>query len=90
MMALDLAGLACSPGSACASGSTAPSPVLQAMGLSDELVEGALRFSFGRHNLPAECQLAADIVEANVAHLKGTNPLEKTASQPPQEAHKQL
>jgi cysteine desulfurase len=90
MMALDLAGVACSTGSACASGSTDPSPVLQAMGLAEELVESALRFSFGRHNLPAECQLAANIVEASATHLKGTNPLEKTVSQPPQEAPKQL
>lgn len=90
MMALDLAGVACSTGSACASGSTDPSPVLQAMGLAEELVESALRFSFGRHNLPAECQLAANIVETSATHLKGTNPLEKTVSQPPQEAPKQL
>jgi len=90
MMALDLAGVACSTGSACASGSTDPSPVLQAMGLSEELVDGALRFSFGRHNQRDECQLAANILESSANHLKGTNPLEKTVSQPPHKAPKQL
>ena len=54
LMALDLAGVACSTGSACASGSSEPSPTLVAMGLERSLVEGSLRFSFGRENTPAE------------------------------------
>ena len=70
MMALDQGGLACSTGSACASGSTDPSPVLQAMGLEESLVEGALRFSFGRHNQPAESHLAADLVETTARRLR--------------------
>jgi cysteine desulfurase len=46
-MALDLAGVACSTGSACASGSTDPSPVLLAMGCPDEYLHSSLRFSLG-------------------------------------------
>ena len=46
-MALDLAGVACSTGSACASGSLEPSPTLVAMGCARPVLEGSLRFSFG-------------------------------------------
>jgi cysteine desulfurase len=46
-MALDQAGVACSTGSACASGSSEPSPVLVAMGCNPAVVGSALRFSLG-------------------------------------------
>jgi cysteine desulfurase len=46
LMALDLAGVACSTGSACSSGSLLPSPVLRAMGIPEEQLRSALRFSF--------------------------------------------
>jgi cysteine desulfurase len=47
VMALDMASVACSTGSACASGSSEPSPTLVAMGLSDELVGSSIRCSLG-------------------------------------------
>lgn len=47
LMSLDLAGVACSTGSACSSGSLLPSPVLRAMGVSEVVLESAMRFSFG-------------------------------------------
>jgi cysteine desulfurase len=46
-IALDQAGVACSTGSACASGSSEPSPVHLAMGLDPAVISSALRFSFG-------------------------------------------
>jgi cysteine desulfurase len=46
-MALDMAGICCSTGSACVSGSSEPSPTLLAMGLSKDIVDSSLRFSFG-------------------------------------------
>ncbi len=58
-MALDLEGVACSTGSACASGSSEPSPVLLAMGLPDSLVEGSIRLSLGADTTDAEIEQAA-------------------------------
>jgi cysteine desulfurase len=46
-MALDLAGVACSSGSACQTGSVTPSHVLSAMGVRPELAAAAVRMSLG-------------------------------------------
>lgn len=59
LMALDLAGIVCSTGSACASGSTEPSPVLVAMGCPEPVVRGALRFSLGATTTAVEIHRAA-------------------------------
>jgi len=48
LMHLDLAGIACSSGSACSTGSVEPSHVLTAMGVPRDLGVAALRFSFGK------------------------------------------
>ena len=47
VMALDLAGLAVSAGSACSSGKVEPSHVLTAMGSGAEMAAAAIRVSFG-------------------------------------------
>lgn len=47
LIALDLAGVSVSTGSACASGKVAPSHVLAAMGLEPRLARSALRVSLG-------------------------------------------
>lgn len=60
LMAFDLAGIACSSGSACASGSSRPSHVLQAMGLPLSQVDTALRFSFSRLSTPDDQRAAVD------------------------------
>ena len=46
LMHLDLAGIACSAGSACSTGTTTISHVLEAMGTPTERATGSLRFSF--------------------------------------------
>src|SRR5262249_49349785 len=45
LMSLDLAGVCCSTGSACSSGSLLPSPVLRAMGVTESVLHAAMRFS---------------------------------------------
>jgi cysteine desulfurase len=59
LMAADLLGLSISSGSACASGSSEPSHVLQAMGLESQLIDGSLRVSCGAGTTMAEVELAA-------------------------------
>lgn len=53
-VALDLAGVACSTGSACASGSSEPSSVLVAMDADQAIIRGSLRFSVGAETTVAE------------------------------------
>jgi cysteine desulfurase len=79
MMALDLAGLACSTGSACASGSSEASPTLLAMGLEKELAESCLRFSLGRDTTAAEVQQAARRILEIYKDLRSKNSRRKTA-----------
>jgi len=62
LMHLDLAGVACSSGSACSTGAIEPSHVLTAMGVPRDLGIAALRFSFGRDN-------TAEDVDAVIAAL---------------------
>ncbi len=66
-MALDLAGVACSVGAACSSGSTELSPTLRAMGLPNDLVKSSLRFSFGATTTEAEIDEAV----RRIAHVCG-------------------
>lgn len=61
-MALDLAGVACSTGSACSSGSSRPSTTLTAMGLSEPRIASALRLSLSRFTTQDEISRAVDIL----------------------------
>lgn len=54
LIALDLAGIAVSAGSACSSGKAKPSPVLDAMGAAHDLSAGMLRISFGWPSAPKD------------------------------------
>jgi cysteine desulfurase len=70
LMSLDLAGVACSTGSACSSGSLLPSPVLQAMGVSDAVLRSAMRFSLSPLLSLDEIDEAAHRIAAVVARLR--------------------
>lgn len=50
LLNLDAKGICASAGSACTSGSSAPSHVLAAIGLSDDLARSSLRVTFGEDN----------------------------------------
>jgi cysteine desulfurase len=69
-MALDLADVACSTGSACSSGSLLPSPVLKAMGVPNEILRSALRFSFGPESGFEELDEAAARVSSAVKRAR--------------------
>ena len=62
LLALDLAGVASSSGSACASGSLDPSHVLLAMGLSLEEALGSLRLTTGYATSDEEVARAQEII----------------------------
>jgi cysteine desulfurase len=69
VIALDLAGVACSTGSACASGSSEPSPVLAAMGAGKEIWAGSVRFSLGATTTVDEIDEAAERIVAVAAKV---------------------
>ena len=56
---LELRDLAFSNSSACASGSTKPSRILKAIGLTDEQALSSVRFGFGRFNTKDEIEYAS-------------------------------
>ena len=64
--------VAISTGSACASGAPGPSHVLQAMALSEELQEGALRIGIGKFNTEDEIDRAAKAITVAVASVKAS------------------
>jgi cysteine desulfurase len=62
LLALDLAGVAASSGSACASGSLDPSHVLLAMGLGLDEALGSLRLTTGYATADDEMERARDVI----------------------------
>ena len=64
LLALDIAGVAASSGSACASGSLDPSHVLLAMGLSLDAALGSLRLTTGYATTDEQITRARDIISS--------------------------
>jgi cysteine desulfurase len=70
VIALDLAGLACSAGAACSSGAVDPSHVLTAIGLAAAEARASLRFSVGRANTREEIDKALELIPAAVTRQR--------------------
>jgi cysteine desulfurase len=70
VMALDLAGVAVSAGSACSSGKVRPSHVLRAMGASAERAGSAIRVSLGWRTTPDDIDHFADAWASLVARVR--------------------
>lgn len=69
LIQLDLAGVASSHGSACASGAMEPSRVLTQMGVPRKVACGSLRFSFSRMNTRKEIDTALERITTLVKKL---------------------
>ena len=70
MIALDLAGVAVSSGSACTSGKVTPSHVLAAMGVEAVLARGAIRVSLGWASAERDVERFAEAFSAAIGRMR--------------------
>jgi cysteine desulfurase len=70
LMHLDRAGVACSSGSACSTGSTALSHVLTAMGVRAELATASLRCSFSHASTPGDVDRLVEVLPEIVTKVR--------------------
>lgn len=70
LVALDLAGICCSLGTTCASGSTEPAPILVAMGCPADVYRSSVRFSLSLWNTEAEIDDAIERVATVVGRMR--------------------
>jgi len=73
LVALDLAGVCCSLGSTCASGSMEPAAFLVAMGCPPQVYRASVRFSVSIENTAAEIEDAIERIARVVAHLRNAS-----------------
>ena len=66
---LDLEGVCASSGAACSSGSLEPSHVVKALGFSEDLSKGLVRFSLGRGSTEEEVELVAAFLPRLLSRL---------------------
>jgi len=75
VLGLDHAGIAAGLGSACNSKAMRPSPVLKAMGFSDEQAKGALVLSVGELTTEEEIDRALEVIPTVVQQLRNVTAL---------------
>jgi cysteine desulfurase len=82
VIALDLAGLACSAGAACSSGAVEPSHVLTAIGLNSAEARASVRLSLGRTSTREEVDTALELIPAAVARQRNVASQREAAAAP--------
>lgn len=68
---LDLKGIAVSTGSACSAGAVTSSHVLTAMGLNQNRVKSAVRFTLGKYNTDEEVEKVVEALKSAVEKIRG-------------------
>lgn len=71
LLYLDLAGIAVSTGSACASGSLDPSHVLLAIGIPIEYAHGSIRISMGRNTTKEDIEYLIEVFPGVIKRIRG-------------------
>ena len=74
LLALDMAEVAASSGSACTTGSLEPSHVLTAMGIDDDLAHASLRLTVGKGNTGEQIDYVLEQLPEIVARLRALAP----------------
>ncbi|MCX7771030.1 MAG: cysteine desulfurase NifS [Proteobacteria bacterium] len=77
LVMLDMQGIAVSTGSACSSGATEPSYVLQSMNLDPLCSRGALRFSLGLGNTIDDVEYCLEVLPPLVEKIRKMSPFYK-------------
>jgi cysteine desulfurase len=75
LVALDVAGFACSSGSACKTGNPEPSEVLTALGLSREWSLGSLRLTLGSGTNPAHIEAFLSVLPGLIERQRRSSPV---------------
>ena len=70
LLSLDMLGIAASSGSACSTGSTEPSHVLTALGLTPETARGSLRLTLGKDTTEEQIDRTIQIVSETVERVR--------------------
>ena len=74
LLGLEMEGIATASGSACTSGTLAPSHVLSAMGVPAALAQGSIRFSLGRANTVEDIDYTAKALVPIIRRLRALSP----------------